>query len=100
VICNHEAPSVEEAHQAHRDSVEIIGVSWAGSDKSMQAFEERHALTFPSLRDDDGSLFAQFGVVSQPAWVFVAADGTAETVQGALGEAALQAHLSALGQQD
>ena len=40
-------------------------MSWYGSDASMQDFEDRHGLTFPSLRDDDGSLFAHFGVVSR-----------------------------------
>ncbi len=39
----------------------MIGVAWYGSDAAMQAFQDRHGLTFPSVRDDDGSLFAHFG---------------------------------------
>ena len=61
-------------------------MSWYGSDASMQDFEDRHGLTFKSLRDDDGSLFAHFGVVNQPAWVFVSADGTPDLVPGAMEE--------------
>jgi hypothetical protein len=63
----------------------------------MQDFEDRHGVTFPSLRDDDGSLFASFGVSYQPAWVFVASDGGAELVLGALDEDELAGRLDALG---
>ena len=62
----------------------------------MQEFEDRHGLTFPSLRDSDGSLFAHFGVTNQPAWVFVSADGTADVVPGALAEDELAERLQAL----
>lgn len=63
----------------------------------MQDFEDRHGLTFPSLRDDDGSLFAHFGVPAQPAWVFVDVDGTVEVSLGALAEPDLTARLDELG---
>lgn len=62
----------------------------------MQDFEDRHGLTFPSLRDDDGNLFAHFGVPAQPAWVFVAADGTATTHLGAMEPDELRATLTDL----
>jgi hypothetical protein len=71
-------------------------VSWYGSDASMQDFEDRHGLSFPSLRDDDGSLFAHFGVINQPAWVFVSADGTVDLVPGAMDEDELSERLRAL----
>jgi hypothetical protein len=71
-------------------------VSWYGSDASMQAFEDRHGLTFPSLRDGDGSLFEHFGVIYQPAWVFVSADGSADVVPGAMEEDELDERLRAL----
>jgi hypothetical protein len=62
----------------------------------MQAFEDRHGLTFPSLRDDDGSLFADFGVSYQPAWVFISRDGTSDLVLGAMQEDELSERLDAL----
>ena len=74
----------------------MIGVAWAGSDAAMQAFQDRHGLTFPSVRDDDGSLYARFGVPAQPAWVFVSADGTTDLVLGAMEEDELDARLQAL----
>ena len=67
----------------------MIGVAWSGSRDSMRSFEERHGLTFPSLYDADGALFARFGVPYQPAWVFLRPDGSGERVSGALSESEL-----------
>lgn len=50
----------------------------------MAEFVRRHGLTFGSLIDEDGDLFSRFGVPYQPAWVFVATDGTLTRVQGTL----------------
>jgi hypothetical protein len=62
----------------------------------MQDFEDRHGLTFQSLRDADGSLFEHFGAVYQPAWVFVEADGTFDLVPGAMEDDELDQRLGAL----
>jgi hypothetical protein len=43
----------------------------------------------PQAVDDDGDLWARFRVRVQPAWVFVAPDGTTQTVLGALYDEAL-----------
>ncbi len=53
----------------------------------MQDFVQRHGITFPNVIDGNGDLFARFSVPVQPAWVFVAADGTADTNLGALDHA-------------
>ena len=58
----------------------------------MRAFVERHGLDgFDHLVDDDGALWERFGIVTQPAWVFVNDDGTVKTVVGILGEDGLRA---------
>jgi peroxiredoxin len=62
----------------------------------MEDFIERHGLTFPNLRDETGELFARFGVPGQPAWAFVAADGSVDQVLGALGDEALDERLAGL----
>ena len=77
--------------------VNIIGVAWNGSDKSMQEFITKHQLTFPNIKDNDGVIFAQFDVAYQPAWVFVQQDGTFETNLGAMDEVTLSALLEKLG---
>ena len=55
----------------------------------MQSFVDRHGLTFPNLNDDDGVVFERFGVPGQPAWVFVAADGTVARRLGTMDDAML-----------
>ena len=62
----------------------------------MQSFVDRHGLTFEQGNDDEGAVFARFGVPAQPAWVFVSADGDVERELGALGDDELAAKLEAL----
>ena len=62
----------------------------------MQGFEDEHGLTFPTVRDDDGALFAHFGVPQQPAWVFVSRNGESQVVLGAMEKSELSQHLQAL----
>lgn len=50
----------------------------------MLDFISRHGLTFPSLRDVAGDVFARYDVPFQPAWVFIDADGKVAKVQGSL----------------
>lgn len=50
----------------------------------MNAFIERHGLTFSSVNDGPGDVFARFGVSGQPAWVFVDAAGGTKRVLGSL----------------
>lgn len=62
-----------------------------------EAFVARHQLEgMTQVVDDDGSLWAYFGVSYQPAWVFVDDDGTATLIPGALGPERLVEQLDAL----
>lgn len=74
----------------------MIGVAWNGSTADMQDFVDRHGVTFPTLVDDDGSLFAHFEVPYQPAFVFVAADGSVEGNLGSMDAEALSERLDEL----
>lgn len=51
---------------------------------------------FPHLIDRDGSLWASFGVTSQPAFVFVNDDGAATVRRGSLDHAELLEHVTEL----
>lgn len=56
----------------------------------MAGFIEEFGLgTFPHVNDEDGSVFARFGVPYQPAWVFLDSAGEGVRVAGALPEADL-----------
>jgi peroxiredoxin len=65
-------------------------VAWSGSEKSFQGFVDKHKLSFANIADGDGTVFARFGVPSQPAWVFVDSTGKATRSQGALSSAKLE----------
>ena len=76
--------------------MQFVGVAWNGDDESFQRFVDKHSLTFPQLSDDPGVIFDRFGVRSQPAAAFIAADGTVEVIHGAIDDDELRDRLDAL----
>lgn len=50
----------------------------------MNDFIAKHGLTFPSVDDQRGEVFASFGVTGQPAWVFLDDSGDGKRVLGSL----------------
>lgn len=77
--------------------VPVVGMAGRDSTGPMRAFVERHGLgDLPHAVDDDGSLWARFGVRAQPAWVFVDRSGKTETVFGPLATPQLRARLDAI----
>lgn len=63
----------------------------------MRGFVDQYGLDFmPHTVSEDGSLWGQFGVGGQPAWVFIDDAGTVETHLGAMDEAALAQKLDEL----
>ncbi len=94
--CNREAPHVAEAVQAYGDRVMIVGMAGHDTDEAHQAFVDEHGLgEMLHVVDEDGSLWSQYGVSYQPAWVFIDEDGTVELVAGGLYDD-LDARLQAL----
>lgn len=71
-----------------------MGIAWQGTKAEVDSFIRRHGLTFSNVLDSDGSIFASFGVASQPAWVFQDAEGKREVVAGALAPADVAERLS------
>lgn len=96
-MCNGEAPGVAQVARRYEDRVPIVGMAGRDDTGPMKEFVERHGLGFvPHAVDADGSLWAEFGVRGQPAWVFVDRDGQAEVVFGTLSERQLAERLDAL----
>lgn len=62
----------------------------------MKKFIAETGITFANINDGNGDVFARFNVPYQPAWVFVARDGTTTTKIGVLTEVALEQALSRL----
>jgi len=76
----------------------VIGVAWNGSAESMNDFVARHGISFQNISDNDGKIFAQFGVPYQPAWVFIKQNGDATTHIGAIDEVSLERELQQLSE--
>ena len=83
------AKASKEAAARFAGQIDVIGVTWSGSDDSYQAFIDTHGLTFPQLQDDAGEVFSRFQIAFQPALVIVKADGSTETIAGAVDAALL-----------
>lgn len=67
-----------------------MGVPAHDTDDEMRAFVTRYGLEgMTQVVDDDGSIWARFGVRAQPAWTFLPTEGEPETVYGALYDSAL-----------
>ena len=64
-------------------------MAWTGSDDDFQWFIDEHGLTFPQISDDPGEVYNRFGIAYQPAMAVVRADGSVETVAGAIDGALL-----------
>jgi hypothetical protein len=96
-ICRGEAPDVARVAAAFKGRVTFLGVPGLGPVGDMRTFVTSTGTGgFGHLVDADGSLWARFGVVSQPSFVFVGADGSAKTVVGSLDGQALTERVTAL----
>ena len=93
-MCNREAASVEAASARWAGSIEFVGVAWTGDDEAFQGFIDQYSLTFPTISDDPGDVYLRFEVPAQPAFVIVSADGTTQTLFGAVDESTLDSILS------
>ncbi len=84
--------------QQYSDKIDIIGVASRDERPAMEEFVARHGLEdMVNIADVEGAVWQRFGVVGQPAWVFLdAATGDGERVLGAIPRADLEARLDAL----
>lgn len=90
-VCRGEAPSVSQVAEDLDGDVTFVGVAGLGETDAMEQFVDDTGVTgFEHVIDADGSIWNGFGVVSQPSYVFVDADGETETVVGALGAEGLE----------
>lgn len=85
-------------HERRGDEITFIGMAGLGDVGPMEDFVERHGLGgFPHLVDDDGELWARFGMTSRSTFAFVDDDGSvARTTFGVLGEDELERRIDEL----
>ncbi len=89
-ICNAEAPQIADALNELPAGVQVLGVPGRSGQEGMEAFVKRHGLgDVVQIVDEDGSIWANFSVVSQPALVVIDRDGNVQTIPGSVGKAGL-----------
>lgn len=95
--CKREAPGVARVAKALEGEVDVVGVAGLGKRPAMQTFVEQGGVGgFTHVDDVDGQVWEHFGVVAQPAFAFVAADGRTEVVPGSLDEKTLMERAEAM----
>ena len=62
----------------------------------MHDFVNENGLSFTNINDEAGEVFARFNVPYQPAWVFIAKDGTVTTRVGVISDEELDQELTNL----
>ena len=88
---------VAQVVRRYEDEVQVVGIGSSDRRPQLDDFVARHDLAgFPNVADEDGALRARLGVVGQPTWIFVQADGSMEKVFGPLGEDGLVERLEAM----
>ncbi|WP_116245637.1 redoxin domain-containing protein [Nocardiopsis sp. FIRDI 009] len=96
-VCRGEAAGVLDAADRHSGDVAFLGVAGLGEVDAMRGFvSDTGTGEMTHLVDEDGSIWSGFGVASQPAFAFLGADGSVETVQGTLTDDDLDARVEAL----
>ncbi len=65
--CRSEAPELESFSKAHQGRVQVVGVNLDDSLDNARAFVDRYQLTYPQLRQPDGSdLRSAYGMTGFP----------------------------------
>ncbi len=94
--CQGEAPVVAKLARSNPD-VTFVGVSAKDQVPTMQEFIDKYDTgSFTNIADVDGTVWQRFGVTAQPAFAFVARDGSVEVVRGPLPESDLAARVADL----
>lgn len=86
-VCRAESPDVAKVAAEFEGRVTFVGIAGRGPVDDMKAFVSQTGTDgFTHVADVDGALWARFGVVAQPSFVFVTPSGEAQSFTGGLGE--------------
>jgi cytochrome c biogenesis protein CcmG, thiol:disulfide interchange protein DsbE len=79
VPCKDEAPLLKGAHEQFGKRVEFVGVDIKDARSSALAFARRYDLDYLHVRDENGAIYADYGLTGQPETFFI--DGEGEIVE-------------------
>jgi thiol-disulfide isomerase/thioredoxin len=96
-ICRAEAPDVAAVAAEFDGRVRVLGVPGRGEIEAMREFvADTGTAGITHVTDVDGALWNRFGVVTQPAFVFVDRSGAVQSFAGSLGGQGLRDMLAGL----
>ena len=86
-ICNAEAGALLNASAEFSEDITVLGIAGLSDTEESNGFIEEHGLTtFAHIYDDDGSIWRNFNVASQPTMILVNQDGRIQTYTGGYGK--------------
>jgi len=96
-VCRAESPDVADVAASFDGTVDFVGIPGRGKLPEMRTFVmETGTGGFTHVSDVDGSLWQQFGITSQPSFVFIDSDGHGTRVVGKLDAADLRSRVQRL----
>jgi cytochrome c biogenesis protein CcmG/thiol:disulfide interchange protein DsbE len=97
--CVDEAAMLRRAHRDYGERVEFIGIDIRDDKQDAQQFVTEYGLDYEQVRDEDLSIYEDYGLTGQPETFFIDAAGTiVDHVNGPLFEEDLRALLDDLEQ--
>ncbi len=76
VPCREEAPLLEQVSKEYRNrGVVVLGIDTQDLEAPARAFLVRYGITYPNVRDPDGSVSRLFGATGVPETFFISPDG-------------------------
>ncbi len=101
VPCRDEAEILEHAHATFGDRIAFVGVDVRDAESDALAFQEEFGVSYPSVRDEDGKIYSDYGLTGQPETFFIDSDGViVEHIAGPLSEEQLLQILDVLLSRD
>lgn len=100
--CRDESPLLERWHKRiSKQDATVLGVDVLDVTSDAQDFIDRYGLTYPHLRDKDGSTQDDFGVLAYPETFVIDRQGRiVATQRGPVNDAFLREHVTPLLRQD
>ncbi len=91
-VCTAEAPTLQAFARRYRREVTFLGIDWREPEAALRAYVARYGLSYPNLRDGDGSVAQAYGLTGVPETWFIGPHGVARVhIVGAATFAQLQA---------
>jgi peroxiredoxin len=77
IPCREEMPALERLHQTYQQSQDfaVISIDYKESAEQVKAFFQKHALTFPALLDQSGSVSRDYLLSGMPTTYLIGRDG-------------------------